>query len=555
MSVITATVLSGGEPMDPIYDLLSLDISKEVNRIPYAQLVLLDGDAAQQTFAISNTDFFKPGKEVEIKLRYEDNPNEEATVFKGVVVGHKVEASLDGSLLTVELKDAAIKLTYNRKSEVYRGQSDDKVIDQLIDRARLKKGPIPATQPQHVQLVQYYCTDWDFLLTRAEANGLLVIVSDGVIYLEDIASIAEAIGQNEATYIFEYGGQHEIFDFEIEADAGHQYPQVQSRAWDIKNQSLTEVVEGKESELTPGNLKGRDLAEAISIEPNLLSSPVPLTPQELQSWSNGTIARSRLAMIRGRVAVPGFSSIQPLDIIEIRGVGRRFNGKTFVIGIRHRVDHNGWQTDVQFGLSAERFAERRDVVDVPAAGLLPAVNGLQIGVVDQFEADPHKEYRLKVRLPGIDETKGWVWARLASPDAGNERGYFFRPEPGDEVVVGFFNDDPRQAVVLGALYSSRNKPPVAVAKLTNENILKAIITKTGNTLGFRDEAGKSSVVIGTPAGNLILLNDEEKVTRITDQHGNTITLSEKGIAIESAKDVIIEATGKVEIKGQQVNVQ
>ena len=72
MSVVTPTILSSGQSMDPSYELLSIDITKEVNRIPCAQLLLLDGDAAQQSFAISNDAFFEPGKAIEIKLGYQD---------------------------------------------------------------------------------------------------------------------------------------------------------------------------------------------------------------------------------------------------------------------------------------------------------------------------------------------------------------------------------------------------------------------------------------------------------------------------------------------------
>ncbi len=546
MSVVTPTILSSGQAMDPAFELLAIDITKELNRIPYARLVLLDGDAAQQTFAISNEPFFEPGKEIEIKLRYED-AGQDVTVFKGVVVGHGVEAGPDGSLLTVDLKDAAVRLTYGRNSVVYRDQSDDKVIGQIIADAGLKKGTIPAAQPQHAELVQYYCTDWDFILTRAEANGLLVMVDDGVISLPEIAV------KGQPKHSFEYG-LSDIFNFEIEADAGFQYPDVQSIAWDVKNQKLAKAAKGKEFKLAQGNLDGAKVAQAVGIQSNLLTSPVPLDPKELQAWSDGTVARSRLALIRGRVAVPGVGDLKPMDVIELAGIGKRFNGKTLVTGVRHRVDHHGWQTDVQFGLSAERFATRPDIVDVPAAGLLPAVNGLQIGVVGQFEADPDKEHRLKVILPGIDEKEGVVWARLATPDAGHERGYFFRPEPGDEVVVGFFNDDPRQAVVLGSLYSSKNKPPPDVAELTDKNINKAIVTKSGTTIGFVDDS-KSSLFIQTPEANKILLDDDAQTIEITDQHGNAITMSKDGIEIKSAKDLKIDASGNVEIKGSKVDVK
>ncbi len=547
MSVVTPTILSSGKKMDASYELLSLDITKEVNRIPYAQLVLIDGDAAQQTFAISNDDFFEPGKAIEIKLRYEDAADKEATVFKGVVVGHGIEANAQGSTLTVELKDEAFKLTLTRKSMVYRKQTDDKVIGQIISNSGLKKGSIAATQAKHSELVQYYCTDWDFILSRADIYGLLVIADDGEVSLPEIAI------QGPPKHSFEYGIS-EIFNFEIQADAGHQYPDVQSIAWDIKKQTLTKAAKAKDFTLAQGNLKGADIAKAVGVETHTLTSPVPLHPKELQAWSDATMARSRMSMIRGRISVSGDGEIKLLDVMEVAGVGKRFNGKTLVTGIRHQVNQEGWLTEVQFGLSAERFAERGDIVDAPAAGLLPAVNGLQIGIVAPFEQDPEKEFRVKVILPGIDEKKGAVWARLASPDAGKDRGYFFRPESGDEVVIGFFNDDPRQAVVLGSMYSSKNAPPQAVSQLTEDNKNKAIVTKTGTTIKFLDDA-KSSISIETPESNKIVLDDDAQTIQIADSHGNKITMSKDGIEIKSAKDVKIDASGNVEIKGTKVDVK
>jgi Rhs element Vgr protein len=547
MSVVTPTILSAGKPMKATYELLSLDITREVNRIPYAQLILLDGDAAKQQFSISDDAIFEPGKEIEIKLRYEDSPGNEATVFKGMVVGHKVEAGSHGSSLTVELKDAAVKMTLTRKSMVYRDQSDDGIIGQILSDNGLKKGKLTATKPKHPELVQYYCTDWDFALSRAEAQGLLLIVDNGEISLPEMA----VKGQSKHT--FEYGIS-EIYNFEIEADAGHQYPAVESIAWDHKQQKLTKAVKAKEFNLSQGNLKGSNIAKAVGIEPLTLSSPVPLDPKDLQAWADGTLANSRMSLIKGRFAMPGLGDIKLLDVMEVAGVSKRFNGKTLVTGIRHRVDDHGWQTDVQFGLSGERFAERANIIDAQAAGLLPAVNGLQVGIVDAFEEDPDKSYRVKVILPGIDEKKGAVWARLASPDAGKERGYFFRPEPGDEVVVGFFNDDPRQAVILGAMHSSKNSLPKGIAAPSKENIEKGIVTKSGTTIGFVDDS-KAIVFIKTPEANQILLDDDAQTIQLSDQHGNMISMSKDGIDIKSAKDLTIEASGNIEIKGTKVDVK
>jgi Rhs element Vgr protein len=264
--------------------------------------------------------------------------------------------------------------------------------------------------------------------------------------------------------------------------------------------------------------------------------------------------RSRLSLIRGRVATAGFAPVKLLEVIEIAGVGKRFDGTTLVTGLRHRVDADGWRTDVQFGLSARAFALEEGVSDSPAAGLLPAIGGLHVGVVAGFEEDPDKQFRLKVILPGIDPEQGAVWARLASSDAGDKRGWFSRPEAGDEVVVGFFNSDPRQPVVLGALFSPKNVPAEKYSAITEKNTMKVMVTKTGTAAGFIDD-DKGLVFIETAGGGKVVVDDKEKSIALTDQNGNTITMDKDGITIKSAKDLKFEASGNVEIKGAKVDLK
>jgi uncharacterized protein involved in type VI secretion and phage assembly len=277
-------------------------------------------------------------------------------------------------------------------------------------------------------------------------------------------------------------------------------------------------------------------------------------PKELSAWASATLARSRMALCRGRVSVPGFADVKLLDGMEIAGIGKRYNGRTVVTGLRHRVDAQGWRTDVQFGLPPEGFARSEQIVDAPSAGLLPAVNGLQIGVVAGYEDDPDKELRVKVFLPGVDPAKAVVWARLASPDAGKGRGYVFRPEPNDEVVVGFLNGDPRYPVILGSLFGSKNTAPDAIGAPNDKNDKKGIVTKKGTVLGFVD-ADKAKVYIQTKNNNQVLLDDDAEKLVLSDQHGNTVTLSKDGIEIKSGKDIKISADGNVEIKGTKVDVK
>ena len=547
MSVVTTTLTSESVVIGAdVCQLTAMDIRREVNRIPRANLVLSDGDAAESEFVVSNSGHFAPGKEIEIKLRYEDEPESESTVFKGLVMRHNVSASNKSAYLSVELKDAAVKLTKGRKSAVFIDQADSQIIEQLVEAAGLKKGIIDATRPTHAHIVQYHCTDWDFILSRAEAQGLLVSAEDGKLSVRSVDLTKPA----KRTHQFKYG--ENIYDLEFSLDAEEQCQAVNTSAWNIKENKMTKPRKAASFVLAQGDLNGEKIARDVGFQPRQLLNQAPLAPEELQDWANGQLMRSRLSMIRGTLSVKGLADIKLLDTIAIDGIGKHFNGNTVVTGICHRIDgNNGWFTDIQFGLSARSFALTEDIQEAPAAGLLPGVNGLHIAIVDNFEEDPDKQFRVKVILPTIGEKDATLWARLASPDAGNGRGWFFRPEPGDEVIVGFFNNDPRQPVILGALFSPTNQPPKQVA---DKNPTKAIVSKTGSMIGFTDEE-KGLIFIETAEGASMVIDDDAKSFEFCDQNGNQFKMNDSGISLKSAKDFKLEASGNVVIKGAKVDIK
>ncbi|MBC1237987.1 type VI secretion system tip protein VgrG [Nostoc sp. 2RC] len=541
--VVTVTILNDGSIMNPEYNVMSIDIIKEVNKIPIAQIILLDGDATKREFAISNTDFFQPGNNIEIKLRYEGERQNEATVFAGIVVRHSLQADQYGSLLTVDLKDAAFKLTHQRKSAVFREMTDNEIINKIIEPWGLEITSIAATKPKHKEMVQYYCTDWDFIVSRADVNGHWVLADDGKITVQQ--PNLNGLPKNS----FEYGIS-DIYEFEMSADIRHQYATVESTAWDVKTQSISPLQKAKAFSLSQGNLKAEELAKTIGADNYQLIYSGQLNDEETQIWADAKLRKSRFSMLNGRLKVPGFADIKPGQLMEIAGISKRFNGKTLVTAIRHQVNEQGWQTDIQFGLSADFFAQQNhNIVDIPAAGLVPAIHGLQIGIVENYEDDRQQQFRVKVRIPSI-EKDGIIWARLASVDAGNERGIFFRPELGDEVILGFINDDPRQAIILGAVHSEKNALPPDFT-VTQENNKKGIVTKKSLKILFDDE--KKLIEISTPNGNSFKLSEEAQGINLVDENGNTMTMNAQGLKLESPEDITIQGKNII-IKGTEIHI-
>jgi len=532
-------VFSEGSQMSETYQVLSVVVTKQVNRISSAQITFKDGDPAQEDFPISNSDDFIPGKQIEILAGYH---SDEETIFKGIVVKNSVKARKDSpSVFQVECRDENVKLTVGRKSKYFYESKDSEIIEEIASAIDLDK-EIEATTFVHQTMVQFNSTDWDFIVSRADASGKLVFTEDNKLLVKTPDM------DQEAVLSLRYGGN--ILAFETEMDARNQYASVKATSWDGSSQEVIESESAAFSGTLPGNIDPDELSGIIGLDDYSLSHGGSIKDVELQEWVNARISKSKLSKIRGRIQIQGFGNVKPGNLVELNGMGDRFNGTAFVSSVRHDINTENWISNIGVGISKNWFAEEaKGVNDVEAAGMLPAIRGLQVGVVTALEGDPDGEFRVQVRMPLIDESEG-VWARHALLDAGENRGSFFRPEIGDEVVLGFFNDDPRNPVILGMLNSSVKPAPIAPA---DDNHEKGFVTRSEMKLMFDDD--KKIIQIETPNGNVMTFSDDEGKVEIVDENGNKMTMDSAGILMETSSDVNIKANGDITIEGTNVNLK
>lgn len=538
-SVATFTIISGGNEVSKEYHVLSIVVNKEINKVSSATIILLDGEPSKQSFEISNKAEFEPGKEIEIKAGYRSN---EETIFKGIVIRHGIKVRKKTSVLVIECKDKSVKMTVACKSKYFKEVKDSEVMEEIIDTYGLDK-EIEATTVSHKHLVQYNSTDWDFILCRADANGLLCVADDGKL------KVSKPAFSGESKLTIQYGAT--IHDLDAEIDARLQYKSVKGSTWRYTDQELLDSVEADDPGVPDaGNLSADTLAGIIGEEEFRLYHSGQMDEPELQAWVNAKMMKNRLAKIRGRVRTDGTAAVKPGELIQLNGVGERFQGKLFVTGVSQHIDKGTWETIFQFGVDPEWFAETY-TVDQPMAGaLLPAIHGLQIGIVTQLENDPDGEDRIMVRIPVIHKEDEGVWCRVSTLDAGENRGLFFRPEISDEVIVGFINDDPRHAIVMGMMNSSAKPAPL---QAKDDNHEKGYVSRSEMKMIFNDE--KKSLNIETPGGNKVIITEEDKKIHLEDQHGNKITMNQDGITIESIKDIILKAANDIKAEGTNMNLK
>lgn len=530
--VVSVAILSNGTAIADTIQIVSVEITYGVNKIPSAKITLLDGDMPSNDFPVSNADDFKPGAVITINAGYANQTN---TIFKGIVTKHGIKMDGDNfSRLIVQCRDSAVAMTVGRKNANFVDFKDSDVIGKLIGAYRGLTSDVTATTTSFKELVQYYCTDWDFMLTRAEANGFLVTVDVGKV------SVKAPQVDGEAVLTLTYG--IDLMTFGADVDAASQFSVVKGVAWNLTDQAIQEQQAGPNQLTRQGDLAAAELAGVVAPDYFRLQTDAPLESAALTDWVKGQQVKSGLARIRGYAAFQGSAKVKVGELVELKGVGNRFNGNVLVTAVKHEVKQGNWVTEIEFGLSPQWFTEQYKAEAPLASGWVPGVNGLQIGVVKKLDADPEGQYKIQVSVPVLQSETDGVWARLASFYGSSGLGAFFIPEIGDEVVLGYFNDDPSYPVILGSLYSSNRKPPY---ELTADNLIKAVVTRSKLKLEFDDE--KKIITLITPGNNKIVISDDQKTILLQDQNSNKIELNSSGIIIDSPKDIKISAKGKVTI--------
>jgi uncharacterized protein involved in type VI secretion and phage assembly len=269
-----------------------------------------------------------------------------------------------------------------------------------------------------------------------------------------------------------------------------------------------------------------------------------LSTEELKAWGESIANKSVLSKIQGKISVPGFTGIIAGDTINLAGFSTRFNGKAYISKVIHTIRDGGWITSLYVGKPSHWHSALPDIGESPASGLIPSANGVQIAIVKKIHEDPDGKYRVLVSLPvftGTGQDDG-IWARLAFPYASADAGFFFFPEVNDEVLLTFINNDPRNPVITGSLYNTKNKPKETPDE---KNQFKSIYTKSGIKIRFDDE--DKIMVIETPGGNSFTMDDKDKKINIKDISGNSVLMDDSGITLESAKDIKLKAKGNVDI--------
>ena len=172
------------------------------------------------------------------------------------------------------------------------------------------------------------------------------------------------------------------------------------------------------------------------------------------------------------------------------------------------------------------ISNRAVLADEPYRPLLatprPRIPGVQSAIVvgppgEEIHTDEWG--RVKVQFhwdrEGKRDQDSSCFVRVSTAWAGRSFGIQALPRVGDEVLVGFFEGDPDQPVVVGRVHNSRTVVPLALPAQRTRSTWRSESTPGGggwNEITFEDQKGKELVFIQAERDSERLVKQNELVT-------------------------------------------
>lgn len=518
----------GGKKLPNDVAVMELTVMREFGLPGRAAFTLINQEAYpdMDDWEVTSSATYAPGKAIEIEL---GTMGKTKSVFKGVIAKSRLRIGSAGTEVVLECAEKARKLLTGRRTLTFEDKKDSEAIAAVISQAGLSKS-VATTSIKHPRLIQYRETDWAFIRQRAAANGQVVFTAvDGKV-------TTQTPGKGGSGPTFSAG--IDILRLDLEIDASGQLPKVSTTGWDIKKKDTEEAAAKEPDALSALGVPEKKLPAALDAQAITMLSTRPLEKAELKQTAQAALDGNRYAGVHGFVVVDGTTEADLNALITLKGCGKTYSGKVLVSRLRHTVSGGTWVTELGLGLPPDwRAPVGGEVAGAVLGG--EGAKGLVNGTVVKIHEDPDKLSRIQVDLPSLD-TK--LWARMATTYATNGQGSFLLPEVGDEVIVGFVEQDPRFPIILGSLPGPKSPSAYEADK---DNSIKAITTKAGLVLEMNDKDKIFTLL--TPGKNQVVLSDKDKSLTLKDQNRNTITMDQNGITLKSGKDLKIDAAGKIDV--------
>jgi Rhs element Vgr protein len=488
------------------------------------------------------------GKPLELELRWGSG---QKYLFRGVVTAIKASRHhLGAYAVVVEGHSPTVQMDGVRRNRIWTDATTKDIVTAVIADYNEFCEMSASTSRKYPTTVQHGETDYDFVLRLCQHERLWAW------YDGEKFKIADTPEGASRKLNLRGSGDGTLTSFAVKL--GTRPGKFHARAWDrTGDNALSQATD----EVSIGDALHDHVQAAVDASDEVFNAQGDLVLErhpvdasgleaELQAQKHGWVGG--LVVAEGESDDPGLATGGRL---EVEGMSAADGGRYIVTGVTHFIQGDG------SGYRNTFTAVPEDGAYPPCDRLRPPAPSLWGAVVRDTD-DPDALGRVRVEFhhsvaAGSGDTLS-PWLRVAQNHSGEEWGSFVLPEIGDEVVVAALEGDQEDLVVLGSVPngSSTNKMgPIKVAEdavgATDmaQGLAKVFVTKAGNQILIKDQAGAETIEITSPGAQNQIRLTLDGDPRIELESDGDVSITAKGaISLKSDADITLDAKGGIELK-------
>lgn len=331
-------ISSAGSTIPPEAQALiaGIEVDLDVENAGMFSLLLHAGEREQDSYTWIDSDLFIPGTEIKIKVGYGSTLT---PIFTGEITALAPEYPGSGAaMLRVRGYDKLYRMGFGRKSYAFQNMKDSDIASQIAQDWSLTP-QVDATDTTYDYVFQCNQTDREFLTERARSLRYELRVEDRTLFFQKPKEDAAAVAT------LTYG--ETLVDFFPTLSTVYQTSKAAVQGWSVKDKA---AVEGTASAVDlvssmAGGETGPEAADRIAGERVLiLAGRNVSTKDEAELLAKAALNRSAMDYVTGEGSIVGNPDIKAGAVVELLGLGKRFNGQYYITACRHVLGGRGYRT-------------------------------------------------------------------------------------------------------------------------------------------------------------------------------------------------------------------
>jgi phage protein D len=483
-----------------------------------------------------------------------DGKGAQEPLLTGEVTGLEADYDGTGTFTVVRGYDLGHRLLRRRRVAGYTKMSASTIARDLVKDSGIPIGRIEPTSPNYDFITQDNVTDWDFLARLADENEKVMYVdSDGMFQFvsRERASLAPPEGTDGDKSQFVLQAGRDVLRCRAAVTSADQVPQVEARGWDVQ---AKRAVSSKAKAITNSAIdigaQPGEMARKFGAG-NLVETGTPYDDEAQVKRAAKSLADDvTSAFAELEVTVRGNPKLRPDVPVLLEDVGKPFEGKYTVTGVRHtfengrpyrtRVTVSGRQSRSLYGLASG---------GTTTAPRLPSVANAEVTDVN----DPLRLGRVRLKFPWLDANYVSDWTRTVQ-FGGVSGGSIIPLDVKDEVLVAFDRGALDHPYVLGGLYNGKDRfrpDPVPLHdKLSGKANRHTLADREFNRLDLLSEQTglrRRGVRLSTGNNRLVINLDRTKTEITVDSKGSVTIKGSTSVSVEAGTDLSMKAQGALKL--------